>query len=167
MNRTLLEDEAKRLEEDLLWSMVANFQIATYWRVLHWIVGIPSVIIAAATGVAAVKAGNPDLIAILAVVSAVFGALSTFMNPQRSAREFHNSGVRCSALRGKLRRYWQIDVARAELSDETLRKSLEKLAEEKSHLMETTPHTGGLAYWMAHRSIAKGHNKHLVDSANN
>ena len=45
----------------------------------------------------------------------------------------------------------------------TLRKTLEKLADEKTHLMETMPHTGGLAYWLATRSIRKGQNKHEVD----
>jgi hypothetical protein len=87
-------------------------------------------------------------------------ALATFINPSRSAREFHNSGVRCSALKGKLRRFWQIDCT---TDDANLRKTLEKLAEEKTHLMETMPHTGGVAYWLAKRSIRAGQNMHTID----
>jgi hypothetical protein len=82
------------------------------------------------------------------------------VNPSRSAREFHNSGVRCSALKGKIRRFWQIDCT---TEDTNLRKTLEKLADEKTHLMETMPHTGGLAYWLAGLSIKKGQNEHEVD----
>jgi len=161
MDRQLLIDEAKRLEEDLLWSMTSCFQIATWWRLLHWVIGVPSVVAAAITGLKAVKAGDPETIAMFAVASAILSALATFMNPSRSAREFHNAGVRCSALKGKLRRFWQID---ATVEDPALRKTLEKLADEKSHLMETMPHTGGLAYWLAGRSIKKGQNKHQVDT---
>lgn len=160
MDKQLLINEAKRLEEDLLWSMTACFQIATWWRLLHWWIGIPSVIAAALTGLKAVKSGDPETLAVLAITSAILSALATFVNPIRSAREFHNSGIRCSALRGKLRRFWQIDCT---TDDAGLRKTLEKLADEKTHLMETMPHTGGLAYWLAGRSIKKGQNKHEVD----
>ncbi|MBZ9725277.1 SLATT domain-containing protein [Mesorhizobium sp. CO1-1-11] len=160
MGKQLLINEARRLEEDLLWSMTACFQIATYWRMLHWAIGIPSVLTAAITGIKAVKTGDPQTLAYFAIASAVLSALATFVNPGRSAREFHNAGVRCSALRGKLRRFWQID---ATLDDPNLRKKLEKLADEKSHLMETMPHTGGLAYWLAARSIGKGQNTHEID----
>lgn len=162
MDRKLLVDEAKRLEEDLLWSMTACFQVATWWRMLHWAIGIPSVLAAALTGIKAVKTGDPQTLAYLAIASAILSALATFVNPGRSAREFHNAGVRCSALKGKLRRYWQIDAT----SDyPNLRKNLEKLADEKSHLMETMPHTGGLPYWLAGRSIRKEQHKHEIDKA--
>lgn len=162
MDNELLVKEAKRLDEDLLWSMTSCFQIATWWRLLHWAIGLPSVIVAAITGIKAVKAGDPEVIAYFAIASAILSALATFMNPSRSAREFHNAGVRCNALKGKIRRFWEIDCA---TNDTTLRKTLEKLADEKSHLMETMPHTGGLAYWLARRSINRSHNKHEVDTA--
>ncbi|MCK3776669.1 SLATT domain-containing protein [Ensifer sesbaniae] len=161
MNKQLIIEEAQRLDEDLLWSMTACFQIATWWRLLHWVLGVPSVLAAAITGIKAVKAGDPQTLAYFAIASAILSALATFVNPSRSAREFHNAGVRCSALKGKIRRFWQIDCT---TDDASLRKTLEKLADEKSHLMETMPHTGGLAYWLARRSIGKGHNKHEVDS---
>ena len=160
MDRQLLINEAKRLDEDLLWSMTACFQIATWWRLLHWVIGIPSVLAAAITGIKAVRAADPETLVYFAVASAVLSAISTFVNPSRSAREFHNAGVRCSALKGKIRRFWQIDCTG---DDTNLRKILEKLADDKSHLMETMPHTGGLAYWLAGRSIKKGQNKHEVD----
>lgn len=160
MDRKLLVKEAQRLEEDLLWSMTACFQIATIWRTLHWFIGIPAVLAAAITGVKALKAAEGDNLVYFAVASAVLSALSTFINPSRSAREFHNSGVRCSALKGKLRRFWQIDLTE---DSPNHRKTLEKLADEKSHLMETMPHTGGVAYWLAKRSIKKGQNQHSVD----
>ncbi|MBB5663863.1 hypothetical protein GGE68_002053 [Rhizobium leguminosarum] len=160
MDKQLLINEAKRLDEDLLWSMTACFQIATWWRILHWVFGVPSVIAAAVTGLKAVKAGDPETLVYWAIASAILSALTTFVNPSRSAREFHHSGVRCSALKSKIRRFWQIDCA---TEDANLRKTLEKLADEKAHLMETMPHTGGLAYWLAGLSIKKGQNEHEVD----
>jgi hypothetical protein len=164
MEIQLLVNEAKRLEEDLLWSKTANFQIATYWRLLHWAIGIPSVIVASATGVVAVKAAHPEATAVLAVVSAIFTGLATFANPQRAAREFHNAGVRYSSLHDRIRRFREIDCIATKVSFNELRKTLDRIANEKAHLMETSPHTGGLAYWLARRSIGRKHHVHKVDN---
>lgn len=145
--------EAEKLEKDVRWSMTSNFQIATWWRALHWLIGIPSVAASAATGVEAVKSSaDRNLLMVLAVAAAVLSALSTLMNPQRTAREFHNAGVRYNVLMGKLRRFSKIDAMAPGVLTSELRTTLEALADEKAHLMQTSPHTGGFAYWLALRS---------------
>jgi len=157
-----LKAEARRLEEDLLWTEKAHFQSATVWRWVHWLIGIPSSIAATIAGLSAVKQSSPSVTIFFAIAAAVLSTLLTFLNPLKTARESHNAGVRCNALRGKVRRYYQID-----LSDTTdlkkARENLEKLADLKAHLIETTPHIGGLPYWLARLSIERGQHAYEAD----
>jgi hypothetical protein len=162
MNTQKLISEARRLHEDLLWSEKAFFQTATLWRTAHWLLGVPGVIAATTAGLAAVKATNPGLTAVAAVVSAILSALLTFLNPHKSAREFHSAGVRASSLRARIRRYFEIDLSGSD-PPEDARQRLERLAELKAHLMETTPHIGGVPYWLARRSIERDQHTHEVD----
>lgn len=163
MTRDAIAAEAKRIEEDLLWNQAANFQTATVWRAAHWGLGIPTVVLTAATGVAAVKETYPAVVVGCAVASTVLSALQTFLNPQKAAKDAHAAGVRANVLMARVRRFHEIDLHGPE-RPETARTDLEALANEKAHLLETTPHTGGFAYWLARKSIRRQQHVHLVDA---
>ena len=163
MTRDAIVAEARRIEEDLLWNQTAHFQVATVWRAAHWLLGVPTVALTAATGVAAVKATYPSLVVGCAVSSTVLSALQTFLNPQKEAKEAHAAGVRANVLMARVRRFHEIDLLGPDLPKDA-RAALDGLANEKAHLLETTPHTGGFAYWLARRSIRGRQHVHVVDA---
>ena len=163
MTKGSIVAEARRIEEDLLWASAAHFQVATVWRATHWMLGIPTVALTAATGVASVKESHPSVVVACAFVSMVLSALQTFLNPQKAAKDAHAAGVRANVLMARVRRFHEIDLQGPEMPKDA-RAALERLAEEKAHLLETTPHTGGLAYWLARRSVGRRQHVHVVDA---
>jgi hypothetical protein len=156
-------DEASRLAEDSLWAEKQHFAMATVCRRLHLCLGIPSAIMAGVAGISALQS-RPTLAAILAICSAVITSLLTFLEPAELGSRHHQAGVSYSALRGKLRRFRLIDLASSIQFDEA-RKILDALASEKSGLMKTSPHIGGLSYHFAKRSIQRDEHKNEIDVA--
>jgi len=141
--QTAIATEAKRLEEDVLYAEKQHFSMATVWRRIHLALGIPSVIAAALSGMAALKANAPVAV-FLAVISAVLTALLTFLNPQAMAAAHHRAGIKYSDLRGRLRRLYELDLSSSDLP--AVKQRLIGLAEEKTKVMTESPHIGGLAY---------------------
>lgn len=154
--------EAARLEEDALYAEKQHFSMATVWSAIHFIIGLPSAVLAALAGVKAIS-DEPQTAAVLAISSAALTALLTFLDPAKKAAYHHNAGVLYSSLRGRLRRYRFLDVPGG-IDAAALRSELEGLALQKSKLMQSSPHIGGLAYFMAKRSIESGQHEHIADT---
>lgn len=153
--------EAERLEEDALFAEKQHFAMATVWRRIHLVLGIPSAVLAASAGISALKT-QPLAAAVCAVGSVVLTALMTFLNPEKSASAHHRAGIKYSEIRGALRRLRLIDAAGA-LQVGELRHRLEELAGQKSAAMAASPHIGGLAYRLGKASILKGEHEHKAD----
>ncbi|MBV8145044.1 MAG: SLATT domain-containing protein, partial [Gammaproteobacteria bacterium] len=107
--RPELDAEAGRLEEDVLYSEKAHFGMATFWGRVHFFLGIPSALAAAASGVSAFRS-EPLVAASLAVISAFLTGLLTFLDPKKVAATHHAAGVEYADLRGRLRRLRAIDL---------------------------------------------------------
>jgi hypothetical protein len=160
-NDELLVREARRLEEDVLYSEKAHFAMATVWARLHYALGVPSAILAAAAGVSALK-HFPEIAAAMAIGAAILTTLMTFLDPEKARSEHHAAGIRYSVLRGKLRRLYEIDL-KTTTSPLDYRTILETLAEEKARIMQSARHTGGLAYTLGIKSIGKRQHAYEVD----
>ena len=154
--------EAKRLEEGVLYSEKGHFSIANVWKRVHYGLGIPGTILAAAAGVSALTE-NEVLAGGLAIVAAVLTALITFLEPDKTAARHHNAGIKYNAIRGKIRRMRNIDLADGKYSTE-LRAQLEALAEEKATVTQEAPHLGRLAYRLGKRSIQRKEHAYSVDA---
>ena len=153
--------EAERLEEDVLYAEKQHFSMATIWRRIHFWLGVPSALCAALAGVSALNS-LPGVAATLAIISAVLTALLTFLDPEKIGSAHHSAGVAYSALRGKLRRLRLIRAAEGAPTN-GLKEEIEELAAEKSTIMKSSPHIGGLAYRLAKASIMRGEHEHAVD----
>lgn len=153
--------EAKRLEEDALYSEKAHFAMATAWGRAHYALGIPAALTAAAAGTAVINE-VPQVALGCAVVSTVLTSLMTFLDTEKARSDHFLSGTRYSALRAKLRRFHKIHLAGGALKpDDTGR--IEQLATEKLSIQELARHTGGLAYWLAKRSIKQEQHVYQAD----
>lgn len=157
MNTDGIRHAAVTLYEDTLYSEKALFWVATQWRRMHYFLGVPSCIVSALAGAALVKE-YPSLAISLTAVAAILTALLTFLEPHKIFGQYHISGVEYGILRNKVARFKDIDLS-GNFDINRMRKVLEKLAAEKGELQKTTPHTGGLAYYFAKRSINAGEHK--------
>lgn len=155
--------EAKRLEEDALYSEKAHFAMATAWSRAHYVLGVPAALTAAGAGTAVANEA-PQLAIGCAVVSAVLTSLMTFLDTEKARSDHFLSGTRYSALRGKLRRFHQIHLASGALRPDDIGR-IEQLAAEKLSIQESARHTGGLAYWLAKRSLAREEHVYQADKA--
>ena len=149
-----IKHAAQTLYEDALYSEKALFWTATQWRRAHYLLGLPSVIVSTLAGAALIQE-HPSVAILLTAVAAILTALLTFLEPHKVFREYHESGVEFGILRNKIARLKDIDLS-GDFDVTKMRRNLEKLAAEKGELQRGAPHTGGIAYFFAKRSIKAG-----------
>jgi hypothetical protein len=154
-------DEARRLEEDVLYSEKAHFAMATVWSRMHYLLGIPSALFAAAAGASALKQW-PEVAAGTAVAAALLTTLMTFLDAEKARSDHHATGIRYNWLRGKLRRLHQIDL-KGDRPPSDYRGTLEGLAQEKATIMQSARHIGGLAYRLGKKSVLEQQHAYEVD----
>lgn len=155
-----IRKEALRLGEDVVHSEKAHFAMATLWGWAHYILGVPAAICAAAAGISVVKE-SPGWSIAFSVTATILTALMTFLDTERARSDHFISGVRYSALRGKLRRFSNIDSAEDDIP--AAQGGIHQLAAEKTTIQETARHTGGLAYWLAKRSVGRNQHAYEID----
>ncbi len=160
-----LINEAKRLgQDDCLHSEVAHFFAARIWRVVHYLIGGSITVLGAVIGVSEFKQWDEtgQLSGILAIIIAALGALAVFLNPQGRAQIHHTKGNLYNALRGRLRRFANIDCNTGKL-DQDLADLLNELAERKDRLNEEGPPVPPWAYRLGKRGIKKGEANYATD----
>lgn len=161
---TLAVDDAKaelhRIEEDLLYTEKANFQMCNLWIALYWVLGIPSAVTGALAGLSATEIWLAGYAPLLAFLAAVLSSLTTVINPNQRATASHLAGVRFSDLRNRARRARTLYLS--SMSSVEIKECIESIAKDKVEILSQTPHTGGLAYRLAKRSIEK-HRSHIND----
>ena len=148
----------------MLYSEKAHFAMATIWSRVHYALGIPGAVLAAAAGVSALQQW-PGIAAAMAIGAAVLTTLMTFLDPEKARSDHHAAGIRYNVLRGKLRRLCQIEL-KADPSASGHRAKLEAMAEEKAGIMQTARHIGGLAYKFGKKSIDRKEHEYAVDARN-
>jgi len=157
--------EAKRIEEDSLYSAKGHFVAANFWTNFHLWIGAPTAILATIAGASALSQfGNQNIIAgILAIIVAVLTAVITFLNPNEKANAHLNSGNKYSSLRNKARVFYEIDFYTVK-SDEELSKYLKELVKQRDELNQDSSQIPGWAYKKARKGIKEGEASYYVDS---
>ena len=155
--------EAKRIEEDSLYSSKGHFYAAQFWTNLHLWIGIPTSIMAAIAGASALSQfDNHQIVAgILAILVAALSAVSTFINPNEKATIHHNAGNHYNSLKNRARIFSEIDVNVE--SDEGLLAKLRTLSAERDELNEKSPQIPKWAFRRARQGIEDGEAQYKVD----
>jgi len=155
--------EAKRIEEDSLYSSKGHFYAAQFWTNLHLWIGIPATILAAIAGASALSQfDNHQIIAgVLAILVAALSAVSTFVNPNEKAAIHHSAGNRYNSLKNRARIFSEIDVGIE--SDESLLAKLRTLSAERDELNEKSPQIPKWAFRRARQGIEDGEAQNKVD----
>lgn len=160
--------EAKRIEEDALYSSKGHFAAAHLWGNFHLWVGVPMVVLAGTSGAAALaRFDKSSVIAgVLSLVVVGLSAVMTFLNPNAKAGGHLNAGNNYEAMRDRARVFWAIECWRGD-SDEVLTDKLKQLCDQKDKLNHGSPQIPRWAYRKAKRGVAEGEATHSVDKPGN
>ncbi|MCZ0867147.1 SLATT domain-containing protein [Dasania sp. GY-19] len=153
-------DETHRIEEDALHSMKGHFNAGSLWGKVHLIMGIPSAILAGWAGIEAFS-DNPQLTAILALLSAALTATVTFLKPQAVSDNHRNAGREYNKLKNKARRFREIELPG--LVDEEAKQFINDLADQRDALNSMSPDIPRWAYNKAKTDIDEGRADYNVD----
>lgn len=155
-------NEARRLEEDILYSSKARFAMSNFWYYLHAIFGI--IVIGGSILFGALSFANlnwPININTLSLMVIVISMLQVFFNPFEQSRTNKNLGDEYNKLKQEIRLFYNIEVHK-NASDENICK-IKKFAEEKSSIDYKSSPILGWFYNRAKKSIEKEEHKHEVD----
>jgi len=157
-------DEAKRIEENCLFTAKGHFVVAQFWTNFHLWIGIPSVVLAGAAGTAAfAKFDSNNIVAgVTAIIVAILTGLSTFLNPSDRSKIHLNAGNNYDSLLSRIRIFWTIEC-RKENSDEILAKKLKDFSDERDKLNRECPQVPKWAYKIAKKGIEAGEADYIVD----
>ena len=156
--------EAKRIEENCLYTSKGHFAAAQFWSKFHLWLGIPTVILASIAGASALSQfGSSIVIAgVISIVVVVLSATTTFLNPRERANIHLSAGNNYDSLLSKARIFWTIDCWQND-TDEILTQKLRSLSEERDRLNRECPQVPRFAYLTAKKGIKKGEANHEVD----
>ncbi len=156
-----IEREAKRVEEDCTHSSKAHYNAAVGWSRCHYLIGIPSVLLAA--GASWSGFGGKALIAgVLSVVVAAIAAVNTFLNPADREAVHKAAGGEYGAVRNRARRLREIQLLTLD-PPAALQERIESLAEKRDSLNMSCPRIPRWAYLWAKRGIEAGEADHQAD----
>ena len=157
--------EAERIEEAALYSSKGHFKAAEIWGWSHLILGLLTVILAAAAGAKAFSRIDADgtMAGILSIAVAVLSAATTFLHPNKKSTDHLSAGNKYEALVNKARIFRTIECW-GESSDQTLSAKLGRYSEEKATLNQASPQISFIAYKLAKRAIQRGEGNYLADT---
>lgn len=160
-------DEAKRIEENCLYTAKGHFVAAQFWRKFNYWIGIPTVVLAAIAGTAAfVKFDKNNISAvILSIIVAVLTAINTFLNPQERKSAHLTAGNNYDSLLTKARIFWTI-VCRGVESEQVLTERLNFLSEQRDKLNRECSQVPTRAYKKAKKGIEEGEADYWLDKKN-
>ena len=152
--------EAKRIEEDALYSSRGHFEASRRWSMVHLWIGIPTSILAA---IASVSAFNDHKLTagITAGLVATFSAVSTFLNPNERVHSHQAAGSQYSALRNQARAFREITVHTLNSGEAAER--VRELGTLRDDLNSNSPPIPRWAFESAHRNIESGEAAYRVD----
>lgn len=156
--------EVKRLEENCLHTSKGHFVAAQFWSNFHLWLGIPTVVLAAIAGTAALsKLDNSGIVVgVLSIIIVVLTAISTFLNPKEKASNHLNSGNDYDSLLTRARIFWSIECKRED-SDQILTKRLNNLTELRNKFNKECPQVPRWAYNKAKQGIESGEANYKID----
>jgi len=156
-----LVSEAKRIEEDALYSFKGHNNAAESWKYVHYWIGLPTAVLAALGSASAF--GEENLIAgILGIIVTSLIALSTFLDPSGKRNTHKASGSAFGILKNQARLFYEIEIS-IENDINKLHKILKALALKRDELNSTSPTIPRKAYLKSKNDIESGSNDYKVD----
>lgn len=163
MNKAKLIKEAKRIEEDALYSAKGHFNNSSSWTTVHYWLGVPSAVASALSGTSALaKFPYHEYVAGgLAILAAVLTGVMTFVNPREKSVAHLNAGNKYNSLRNQARIFYEIEIENISI-DKSIEK-LNTLSDTRNDLNEKSPQVSRGSFEKARRGIEEGEAEYKAD----
>ncbi len=163
-NREKIINEAKRIEEDSLYSAKGHFYAGQCWVNTNlWLGGIAAVLSAIAGASALSQFDYHNIVAgSLSIIVAGLTAIITFINPNERASVHQKAGNRYNALRNDTRIFYDIELS--EIDDKKATEDLKKLNDRRNKLNLESHQIPKWAFEKARKGIEEGEAKYKVDN---
>jgi hypothetical protein len=157
-------NEAKRIEEDSLYSSHSHFIAANRWSKYHLWLGGLSVILATTAGAQILSeyGGNRFIPGALSLFAASLTVIMTVLNPYGKASTHQTAGTNYRELRNKTRIFYEIECFGTK-SPDYLEKTLKDLSLKRDQLNKTSPQIPRWAYEAARKGIEEGEVSYIID----
>lgn len=151
-----MQEEARRIENDVHYSAKGHYEEANYWSRLHLLLGIPAAIMSAIAGVSALAQFDyhATVAGCLAIIVAALSAITTFLHPDSKATTHQSAGSKYTTLRNKVRAFSHLDVYVGQ-SEQELLEQLKSLAAQRDELNEASLPISDRAYKSARKKIVE------------
>ena len=159
-----LRREAKRIEEDAMYSSKSHFNAEDTWVHRHYWLGIPSTILAAAAGATLIRS-QPELASVCALAASLLTGLMTFLKPNERAALHRAAAGQFLALRNDARLFREVELLQAERLNE-LPERLKALSAARNELNQKSPSIPRSAFVAARKGIEEGEATHKIDKEN-
>ena len=161
--KSLIIQEADKIEEDCTFSAKGHMNAAAIWRKVNYSLGISATILMASAGSAASNfVISPEYAPMLAFLAAIITAVLTFIKPEEKADLHSKSGSNFNALKNDIRIFKDIDTAQTEVAD-VLAERLKGFSNKRNKLNNESLSISYLAYRLAKRGVEKGEADYRAD----
>jgi hypothetical protein len=163
-NKEKIINEAKRIEEDSLYSAKGHFYAGQCWLNTNlWLGGLSAVLSAVAGASALSQFDYHNIVAGgLSIVVAGLTAVITFINPNERATVHQKAGNKYNALRNDTRIFYDIEVS--EVDDIKAIDDLKRLNDRRNKLNIESHQIPKWAFEKARKGIEEGEAKYRVDN---
>jgi hypothetical protein len=155
--------EAKRIEEDSLYSAKSHFYNGNRWMKVNFILGGVSAIFSAIAGASALSQfDNHNIIAgILSIIVVGMTAIITFINPNERSTAHHEAGNKYNALRNDTRIFYEIEIN--SIDYKKAQNEIKMLNERRNKLNHDSYQIPKWAFKKARKGIEEGEAIYNVD----
>jgi len=156
--------EAKRIEEDSLYSAKGHFYAGQFWASLRLWLGIPAVVLSAIAGTAALSRfdHHNTLAGVLSIVVAALTAVTTFLNPNEKATAHQKAGNDYNSLKNETRIFHEIGSVSL-IDEEESMINLEELSKRRDTMNKEHMQIPKWAFRKARKAIEGGEASYEVD----
>lgn len=154
--------EADRVHESVMWSSQGQFEQMKLWRAMNVVLGVPAAILAAVSGGTGLASQATKVPAVLALISAAFGAALTTLNPSRRVAQAQAAANAYLEIQTDARQFLTVRLLHLELDE--AQEQLQTLTTRRNEVNRTADPFSTYAYWRAKRNIRRsGGQTYAVD----
>lgn len=163
-NKEKIINEAKRIEEDSLYSAKGHFYAGQCWVNVNLLLGGVSAVLSAIAGASALSQFDYHSIVAggLAIIVAGLTAVITFINPNERASVHQKAGNKYNALRNDTRIFYDIEIDA--IDDKRAIDDLKKLNDGRNKLNIESHQIPKWAFEKARKGIEEKEAKYKVDN---
>jgi len=163
-NKEKIINEAKRIEEDSLYSAKGHFYAGQYWVNANlWLGGLSAVLSAIAGASALSQFDYHNIVAgTFSIIVVSLTAIITFINPNEKAIVHQKAGNKYNALKNDTRIFYDIETNK--IDEKKVIAGLKKLNDRRNKLNIESHQIPKWAFKRAQNGIEKGEAKYKVDN---